>query len=153
MQPWIELAKEAQPASKNLFLDYTSPNPLSSFIRSLKHRHWPVALVLLGSLFLKIVIVLSTGLFVPHFGNLPISTRIEMVQQFEFESFNASTVDATTASLLTSLNLKEVDYPFGTNSEVVAERFRPYKNVPCTYISAAHGCVYSLTPSQQPLSE
>jgi hypothetical protein len=147
MQPWIELARGPQPASKNLLLDYISSNPVLAFIRSIKNRHWPVTAALLGSILLKIVIVLSTGLFVPRFSNLPLSTRIEMVEQFQFQSFNASTVDATTASLLTGVQLKQVDYPFGTSAEYVAERFRPYGNIPCTCISAPRGSIYLLTPS------
>ncbi|KAF1912691.1 hypothetical protein BDU57DRAFT_542503 [Ampelomyces quisqualis] len=126
LQPWRELAKRPQPASKNLLLDYISRNPLSAFMSSVKHRHWPVSIVLLGSLLLKIVIVLSTGLLAPRFSNLPIATRMEMVEQFQFGSLDERNVDVTSASLYTSLLLKQVPFPPGTNTDFVAEKFQPY---------------------------
>lgn len=125
----------AQPAPKHLFLDYISPNPVVSLMRSLKHRHWPVASVLLGSGLLKVIIILSTGLFTPRFSTLPVANRVHMIDQFQFEAFNASKIDAAAVSLYTSLLHDQVSFPSGTNANFVAERFESSKNFPCKFVS------------------
>jgi hypothetical protein len=118
MQPWQELARGPLLASKNLFLDYISPHPVISFLSSLKRQHWPVSAVLLGSIFFKLSIVLSTGLFASLYSNIPIPVHVDMIEQFKLDGFNATTVDDTAGSIYTSLLLKQIDFPRGSNVQM-----------------------------------
>jgi hypothetical protein len=123
MQPWEEMAKGPQPATKSLFLDYISSNPAISFLRSLKNRHWPVAVVLLGSLLIKVLIVVSTGLFILNHVVRPQSIPGMMVEEFKVNYFNSSGTDDTAGLIYTGILLGEIDYPPGTNAEYAAELF------------------------------
>jgi hypothetical protein len=98
---------------------------------SMKNRHWPVTIALLGSPLLETAIVISTSLFAPRFSDPAIDTRIEMAEQFHFDTLDAIKIDITTASLYTSLLLKQVAFPAGTNAVSVAERFHSHLSAPC----------------------
>jgi hypothetical protein len=123
MQPWEEMAKGPQPAAKSLFLDYVSSNPVICFFRSLKNRHWPVTAVLLGSLLIKVLIVVSTGLFFLNHVMTPQSIPATMVEEFKVNNFNSSSADDTAGLIYTGILLGEIDYPPGTNAEYAVELF------------------------------
>ncbi|KAK2762400.1 hypothetical protein CKAH01_16186 [Colletotrichum kahawae] len=64
MQPWWELVKGPSPASRSVLLDYLSPfQPLSCF-EAFKNGHYVVAISVLNYFILKIIILISTTLFV-----------------------------------------------------------------------------------------
>ncbi|KAH7392166.1 hypothetical protein DE146DRAFT_132725 [Phaeosphaeria sp. MPI-PUGE-AT-0046c] len=123
MQPWEELAKHPQPATKTLLLDYVSSNPFVSFFRSLKHRHWPVTSVLIGSFLIKGLIVVSTGLFVLHPIVRPRDVTMDMTETFEFPPFNATDVDDSAGLMYAGPLLNEIAYLPGTNAEYAAALF------------------------------
>lgn len=124
MQPWEILADQTpQPAAKTLLLDYVSSNPFVSFFRSLKHRHWPVTSVLLGSFLIKGLIVVSTGLFVLHPTVRPRDVAMDMTEKFEFPAFNATGVDDTAGLMYAGSLLNEIEHLPGTNDKYAAALF------------------------------
>ncbi|GAB1731874.1 hypothetical protein NU195Hw_Modified_347t1 [Hortaea werneckii] len=64
MQPWQELRKGPVDAERSLLLDYLSPLHITSLVRAVRHRHYPVIASILGFATLKAIILLSTGLLV-----------------------------------------------------------------------------------------
>ncbi|RSL50541.1 hypothetical protein CEP51_015332 [Fusarium floridanum] len=64
IQPWRELLAGPSPSSKSLLLDYITPFQVISITQGLRHRHYAVALTIAAFLLLKLVILISTTLFV-----------------------------------------------------------------------------------------
>lgn len=134
MQPWAGLARQPQTAENTLLLDYISPNPISTFVSSIKNRHWPVTAVLVGSTLLKIIILISTGLFLPQPSSPPRHVAFNMIEQFQLSNFNSSAVDDLAGSLYTGVHFSDVSYPSGTNASFAVEMFnssRPIKGKEC----------------------
>jgi hypothetical protein len=133
LQPWEEMAKGPQPAANSLLLDYISPNPVAAFYRSIKHRHGPIAAVLLGSFLIKVLIVISTGLFmlIPVIGQqlLPMVNT----ERLQFSGFNLSSVDDTAGLMYVGALLNDIDYLPGTNGEYAAELFNLSKPMKCKH--------------------
>ncbi|KAI0454763.1 hypothetical protein F5B21DRAFT_474184 [Xylaria acuta] len=63
-QPWHELHHGPQDAAKTVLLDYVWPLQVVSFVAALKNRHPVVATTILIFTLLKLVMVISTTLFV-----------------------------------------------------------------------------------------
>jgi hypothetical protein len=123
MQPWAEMAKGPQPAAKSLLLDYISPNSVVAFYRSVKHRHELIAAVLLSSFLIKVLIVISTGLFIL---NPTLSSQLlPMVktEELQFSKINSSNVDDIAGLVYIGALLNKIDYLPGTNAEYAAELF------------------------------
>jgi hypothetical protein len=139
MQPWEEMAKESQPVTNSLLLDYVSPNPVMAFFRSFKHRHLPVATALFGSLLLKALIVVSTGIFTMESAIVPRSLSMTINEHFEFSGFNDSNIDDVAGLTYAGTTLNEIDYLPGTNAEYVAELFNASKPVQADSYNLATG--------------
>lgn len=60
--PWVQLEQQPLPASRNILLNYTSPAGIVSLFRALSAGHFLVVFGISGSFFLKILILVSTGL-------------------------------------------------------------------------------------------
>lgn len=83
LQPWKSMRSKFQPASKSVLLDYISHWNVFSLIRAVKNRHSLAMLGIAGSLLLKIITALSTGLFVLQ--NVEVTHRnveFEVLEQF-----------------------------------------------------------------------
>ncbi|KAH4044028.1 hypothetical protein HBH69_234610 [Parastagonospora nodorum] len=129
MQPWEEMAKGPQSVANSLLLDYISPNPVLAFIRSCKNRHLPVTLTLFASFLLKVLIVISTGVFTRRLVLLPQPLPISPMEQFQFSGHNASKVDDVAGLASVGPLLNEIDYLPGTNAEYAVELFRSSNQV------------------------
>lgn len=123
MQPWAGLAKQPQTAERSLLLDYVSQNPISAFFSSLRKRHWPVATVLIGSGLLKVLIIISTGLFSLQPSSSPQEVPFNMVEQFQQSGFNSTAVDDVAGLLYAGVHFSEIGYPRGTNATFAVELF------------------------------
>ncbi|WAO97271.1 Hypothetical protein NCS54_01499000 [Fusarium falciforme] len=64
IQPWCELFTGPSPSSRSILLDYITPFQAVSITKALKHRHYPVASTIAAFFLLKLVILISTTLFV-----------------------------------------------------------------------------------------
>lgn len=66
LMPWRTMAGGPAAASHSLLLDYVSPWSIVSFFQSLRIGHLGITLALLGSFFIKVVIIASAGLLSIH---------------------------------------------------------------------------------------
>ncbi|KAH6972861.1 hypothetical protein BKA56DRAFT_555774 [Ilyonectria sp. MPI-CAGE-AT-0026] len=64
LQPWRELWAGPVPADKSLLLDYITPFQGTSMIRAIKNGHYAVAATIFSFFLLKLIILVSTALFV-----------------------------------------------------------------------------------------
>ena len=62
--PWAVLHRQPTKASQSILIDYISPIQTSSLWKSLKNKHFTVAAGIVGFVLLKVVTLISTGLFI-----------------------------------------------------------------------------------------
>lgn len=129
LQPWKELRTKAQPAEDGLLLDYISPIPLMAFFTSLRKCHWSVSAGLLGSFLLKILIVISTGLFSLQTVPVPLSVPFSMTEQFQVHDVSPATVDDVAAAAYAGVFFEGLSYTSGTNSRFAVEMFNTSHNI------------------------
>lgn len=132
LQPWEELARGPQPAQNNLFLDYISPNLFSAFWVSLRFRHWPVCAILFGSFSLKVLVVVSTSLFVLRTSIESVSIPISLTDQFQEREFNFDD-DNTPAVRYYGTLIDHNDYLPGTNADYAVEMFQSSEDIYCEH--------------------
>ncbi|KAI1271663.1 hypothetical protein F5Y07DRAFT_382289 [Xylaria sp. FL0933] len=77
-QPWQELHNGPQDATKTVLLGYIWPLQITSFIAALKHRHLAVAISIFIFSLLKLVMVISTTLFVLETVSLSQEVRVRL---------------------------------------------------------------------------
>jgi hypothetical protein len=123
MQPWRELAKRPQKVENTLLLDYISPDPVTIIIKSVRKGHWHVTAGLIGSLLLKLLMVISTGLFFVQSSSPPEHRSLTMTQPFDITGFNSSAVDDVAALIYAGVQFNNITYPPGTNASFVVETF------------------------------
>jgi hypothetical protein len=98
MQPWAVLSRrEGQPAATTLLLDYVSLNAASAFIKSMRLRHFPVTLSILGTILLKALIVVSTTLFLLHVQLIERRADFTSSAIFDTARYNSSLVQGVPA--------------------------------------------------------
>ncbi|OAL44034.1 hypothetical protein IQ07DRAFT_592503 [Pyrenochaeta sp. DS3sAY3a] len=86
-EPWRELLAGPSPAERSLLLDYITPFQITSFTRAFKRRHYSVAASVAGFFLLKVIILVSTTLFVMR------ETERSVASDVIFQdAFNASQV-------------------------------------------------------------
>ncbi|EKG13694.1 hypothetical protein MPH_09160 [Macrophomina phaseolina MS6] len=128
LAPWKTMYQQMEPAERSLLLDFVSPVNLVSLIHSLGipgTRH--VAVAVGGAVILKIITILSTGLFVFQ------STFVEhpyqdIIASTSFggpnaSSFDLSAVDSRVLSRVYGINKYNLPYPPGTTSEYAYQSF------------------------------
>jgi hypothetical protein len=78
----MELARGPLPANRNLLLNYATPSAITSLFRSLLAGHFAVCLGICGSIILKALIILSTGLLTSEVKQLGYDAELRLVDQF-----------------------------------------------------------------------
>lgn len=131
--PWKLMAGSPQTAKAkdSLLLDYVSPNPLVVLWKSLRAKHWPVLISVIGSQLIILVTVISTSLFVLESTTVQQKKVPMTVRRFDASNFNASLVDALPVLAVSSImsgNIS-VTYPSHTNEFIAIEPFAPVQNV------------------------
>jgi hypothetical protein len=97
-----------------------------SLFRSLSAGHFPVAAAVLAGLLLKVLIVLSTGLFVLQEEALTSPIQVRMVDRFNFamaEDVQKNPVDPGFAFV--AINEAQAALPPGVTSQYAASSFFP----------------------------
>ena len=117
--PWRRLLSGLPiKAEDSVLLDYTSMSQPKALLKALKIRDWAVILSVMGSLFLQLVVVLSTKLFSLTWTEVELKHHpIILETEFQRNSSNlttAGTIDYYTVSGLFSGGLS---YPAGTTNE------------------------------------
>ena len=63
LQPWVEMAKGPATADRSLLLDYVTPFQAVALTRAVRNRHFVVASTITVFFLLKVLTIVSTGLF------------------------------------------------------------------------------------------
>ncbi|GIZ43145.1 hypothetical protein CKM354_000638400 [Cercospora kikuchii] len=83
LQPWQNLQRGPVEADDSVLLDYVSPIFVTSLIKAVRRRHYPVAISITGFILLKTITIFSTGLFVltttglDRVGSVTLTTRFD----------------------------------------------------------------------------
>jgi hypothetical protein len=64
--PWEAMSNQRATAAESLLLDYETGVNVAILFPSIKRRHFAVTLTTLGDILLRILIIVSTGLFKPE---------------------------------------------------------------------------------------
>ncbi|KAK3313653.1 hypothetical protein B0H66DRAFT_594509 [Apodospora peruviana] len=80
--PWKLLSQGPTTAENSLLLDYHTPLNVISLLRSAQARHFSITLAILGEICLRILVVISTGLFKPELRDFPRDTTVRLLDQF-----------------------------------------------------------------------
>lgn len=120
--PWILLEKGTLPARRTVLLDYISANIISALIKSLRAKDFVVTIALAGTILNKILVVLSTSLFV--LTDIKITVTPESLtggRAFEPAGYNASAISQSFAARIFSLESQGMQYPVGTTHDYATE--------------------------------
>ncbi|TRX98196.1 hypothetical protein FHL15_000841 [Xylaria flabelliformis] len=106
-QPWHELHHGPQDAAKTVLLDYIWPLQITSFAMALKNRHLAVATAILVFTLLKLVMVISTTLFVLGDSVSSQDIRAQLLTKFDAANYLNSTRLVTSDPIWDYLDLRE----------------------------------------------
>ncbi|KAI9709839.1 MAG: hypothetical protein M1828_002356 [Chrysothrix sp. TS-e1954] len=138
LSPWYTLGRGDHEfdASKHVLLDYISPITPTCLYRSIRNSHHTVTAVVLGSLILKLAIVLSTNLL--QLDIVPIHTMhsVDMKQDFQdqadFSRLVQDTMNLTAfkdnvngpGAVAIISELSDTQLPWGTTRDLAFQPFR-----------------------------
>ncbi|KAI9927421.1 hypothetical protein MW887_003034 [Aspergillus wentii] len=123
------MRQRLRPASQSLLLDYITPWNVISMFRSMKQKHWAVALSVLGSLLITLLTVFSTGLFMLESVRLEnIPTTLKASAQFSSSGYDSKMVDGVPVLSVAGIRQFNLSYPTGTTDKYA---FSPF-NAPST---------------------
>ncbi|KAE8394117.1 hypothetical protein BDV23DRAFT_179921 [Aspergillus alliaceus] len=125
LMPWKSLSQTPKPASQTLLLDYVSDWNVVTLFRALKRSHWAVAVAILGTLLLKLLTVVSTGLFMlqnVHISN--VSTKLAAQAAFNGTGYNSTKVDSNAALTIVGSKFLNLPHPVGTTDQYAFPPFR-----------------------------
>ncbi|MBA7489607.1 hypothetical protein ES702_00141 [subsurface metagenome] len=145
IQPWAEMAKGPAPASRSLLLDYVTPLLVKSLWKAIWYRHFNVAATISVFVLIKLITILSTGLFALKylpFTNLPQDVRV--VTQFDDSlGLEAAAIDDQPALAVYGANIFGLSLPNGTSSSYAFQQFELTQDAPNgTYTLAAEVDVF-----------
>ena len=116
MVPWEILRKRETAAAEPLLLDYVSQNPLKCLLTSFQAKHWAVTLVVAVSLLIRLLTVLSTGLFMPQFQDRQhADAPLTAADRFEASALNITQNSSLPALLLVAFINYNLALPAGTS--------------------------------------
>ncbi|KIW80320.1 hypothetical protein Z517_06935 [Fonsecaea pedrosoi CBS 271.37] len=130
MAPWVALREKPQMGSQSMSLDYISPMQIYSLWKALKNKHFIVMTSIVGFMLLKVVTLISTGLFI----TVPTIQHYPSLDLIQLNSFNGSAVNVTSFPTLNDSSLvytaygilaSGLSYPEGTSESLVYETFMP----------------------------
>ncbi|KIW14337.1 hypothetical protein PV08_07119 [Exophiala spinifera] len=124
MMPWIIMAKGHASAHESVLLDYVSMWNVAAMFTAAKRKHWVVSIVVLGTLLVKVLIVLSTGLFVKQDIITESSATFTLASTLDDSSFtDAFQQTAPADSYFVSVGIvsQNLSSPVGTLNNLVYE--------------------------------
>ncbi|KAF9895107.1 hypothetical protein FE257_000009 [Aspergillus nanangensis] len=124
LMPWQIMLHGPATASNTVFLDYISSWEGYVLWSSLRKRHVPVALSVFGALLIKLLIVVSTGLFALRLVTVHnFHAEFLMLDKFGGGGFRQAVVDFGPFSTIYSIHKYGSDYPLGTTSQYAYQTF------------------------------
>ncbi|KAF7585421.1 hypothetical protein BBP40_010964 [Aspergillus hancockii] len=125
LMPWKSMSQKPKPASQSLLLDYVSDWNVVALFRALKRSHWVVAFAILGTLLLKLLTVVSTGLFILQDVQLDhVSTILTAQAAFNGANYISAEVDSNTALTVVGNKFLNLSLPTGTTDKYAFPPFR-----------------------------
>lgn len=112
--PWRLMSRGFVPASDSVLLDYLSMWNVSALFKSLKRGHYMVSIPIAVSLVIKLMTVLSTGLFIAKDIQLELIKDFQVQKVFEGNSFNESAVDSRVYLQTWGVSQHNLSHPRGT---------------------------------------
>ncbi|KIW20362.1 hypothetical protein PV08_00937 [Exophiala spinifera] len=127
IQPWAEMARKPQPAQNSLLLDYITPFQVVALWKSLRRRHFTVSCTIAVFFLLKVVTVISTGIFsLQSVQRNDVATTMRLNNTFDGSSFNqAASVDSRAAYIVYADQQYNVSLPVGTTNSFASQSFSP----------------------------
>ncbi|GJC94890.1 hypothetical protein ColKHC_03716 [Colletotrichum higginsianum] len=120
--PWMAMSNGPVDAPQGLLIDYITPMTISSLFKSAKRKHFLVTLGILGSLALRALVVVSTGLLSVEQQTMAADATITVLDQFNLSrNLRIFAVDAGVT--IWGVHHKGVAYPPGTTEKVAAQSF------------------------------
>ncbi|KAF9888484.1 hypothetical protein FE257_008591 [Aspergillus nanangensis] len=116
LAPWQEMAGRPSPAQNSVFLDCISPWNVIVLFQSIKRRQPLVFFSIAGSLLLRLLIVISTGLFVSEvvtvsLANIPLEATREFTNG---SALQAASYDYQVNRIVQSIEKWNLSSPLGT---------------------------------------
>jgi len=154
--PWMELSRKAQPAGRNLLMNYISPLAVVSLYRSGLAGHFPVTLGALGGFVAKGLVIASTGLLALETKPLTYESEFRMVDRFNFTKpgFNAADYSVTYDAAVMLWANSQWDAPFrpGVTKEqaVLSFAVNPDLGLGSDDTLSANSAVFAANPECQP---
>ncbi|EXJ62269.1 hypothetical protein A1O7_02702 [Cladophialophora yegresii CBS 114405] len=127
LQPWANMAMGPQPAKNSLLLDYVTPLQILSFWRSLKRRHFAVSIGIGVFVLIKVITVLSTGIFsLQSVQRNDVPTSMALNNTFDGTSFqHAAAVDSRAAFVAYGHRQYNISLPIGSTDQYTVQGFAP----------------------------
>lgn len=127
LQPWAEMAKGPATADRSLLLDYVTPFQAVVLTRAIRNRHFVVASTITVFFLLKILTIVSTGLFsLDQVNRSSTGVKLQLSSSFTGENFkHAASVDSRSAYTIYGVQSLNLSYPPGTTAQYAVQMFTP----------------------------
>lgn len=124
LMPWKLMNQGPKPATRSLLLDYVSDWNVVILFRALKQSSWAVVLAVLGTLLIKLITVVSTGLFMlqnVYMKDVP--TTLTTQASFDGAGYNGVKVDGTAAMVVAGAWWLNLSHPLGSTDKYAFQPF------------------------------
>lgn len=122
--PLVRMSRAGLLAQDSILLDYLSPWDPQALIAGINGRNWQVSLSILGALCVRLLIVLSTGLFVLRYPAVPVQIPITLKDDFNFARVNDMISDpGKISSDALGPPVFNIPYNDGTNAQFATQSF------------------------------
>ena len=122
--PWKVMRQGPAPAATTVLLDYVSPMNILALFAAIRASHFFVALAIAGSLLVKLLTIVSTGLFTlrPEVISNPHAT-LSLTNKFDGSSLNIAEVNFRPVYTVYGMNTWNLTTPFGTADGFAVQTF------------------------------
>ena len=130
LQPWAEMAKGPATADKSLLLDYVTPFQAVALTRAVRNRHFMVASTITVFFLLKVLTIVSTGLFsLDQVNRNSAEVAMQLNTSFTGDNFkHAASVDSRAAYTIYGVQSLNLSYPLGTTAQYAIQLFVPQEH-------------------------
>ncbi|KAJ5781175.1 hypothetical protein N7457_006335 [Penicillium paradoxum] len=124
LAPWKVMLDGPATAQNTICLDYLSPWNVTVLWSSLRQRNFPVSIAVAGSLLLKLLIVVSTGLFAlqPMVLQDKAASLITL-DSFDGQGFQNASIDSRPTTMDYAIKAYGAEYPLGTTAHYAYQTF------------------------------
>jgi hypothetical protein len=127
LQPWAEMAKGPATADRSLLLDYVTPFQAVALTRAVRNRHFVVASTITVFFLLKVLTIVSTGLFsLDQVKRNSARVAMQLNNSFTGDNYkHAASVDSRAAHTVYGVQSLNLSYPLGTTAQYAIQLFTP----------------------------